>query len=252
MAIDITGKVGWWGTAPVVAGSTLNNNIYSVYNAENNTNDSFGSRNGTAVGGLTYTTGKIGQAFQFNGTTSYVDMGDVMDVGTSSWSYSMWFNAGQLTSGNYYVLFSKSIAAEGTGRIWSTFYGNKLQFNFSTSPNFPSDIYTESTTTFNTNTWYHVVFILDRGDKLKMYINGSLETITTPGTTVSNNLIPFSSVNYNNNNPFRIGAYTAANNTTPLALFNGKIDAFSVWNRALTASEVTELYNAGTGKQYPF
>ena len=84
-----------------------------------------------------------------------------------------------------------------------------------------------------------------------MYINGSLETITTPGTVVSNNLIPFSSVNYNNNNPFRIGSYTAADNTTPSGLFNGSIDAFNVWNRVLTATEVTELYNSGNGKQYP-
>jgi hypothetical protein len=233
--------------ADSVGSSSLKTSLVSVYNGESNSNDSFGGNNGIERGGLTYTTGKIGNAFNLNGTTSYVDMGDVLDVGTSSWTYSMWFNVNNTAS---CVLFSKSIAAQGTGRIWATLSNNKIQFNFSTAPAFPADIYTESTTTINTNTWYHVVFILDRNDKLKMYINGSLETITTPGTVVSNNLIPFSSVNYNNNNPFRIGSYTAADNTTPSGLFNGKIDAFNIWNRVLTASEITELYNSGNGAQY--
>jgi hypothetical protein len=30
-----------------------------------------------------------------------------------------------------------------------------------------------------------------------------------------------------------------------------KLDAIGVWNRVLTATEVTELYNSGNGKQYP-
>jgi hypothetical protein len=30
-----------------------------------------------------------------------------------------------------------------------------------------------------------------------------------------------------------------------------KIDSVSVWNKSLTATEVTELYNSGNGKQYP-
>ena len=137
------------------------------------TNDALNTYNGTAQGGLTYGPGKIGTAFQFNGTNAYVQLGDVMDVGTSSWSYSMWFNANSLSDGTYFVLFSKSLAAALTGRVWITTYGNKMQFNFDALTNV-NIINTESTTTFNTNTWYHLVCVLDRNDKLKMYINGML------------------------------------------------------------------------------
>jgi hypothetical protein len=30
-----------------------------------------------------------------------------------------------------------------------------------------------------------------------------------------------------------------------------KIDALSVWDKTLTATEVSDLYNSGNGKQYP-
>ena len=42
------------------------------------------------------------------------------------------------------------------------------------------------------------------------------------------------------------------NATTYQEYFLGKLDAVSVWNRELTAADVTELYNSGTGKQYPY
>ena len=34
--------------------------------------------------------------------------------------------------------------------------------------------------------------------------------------------------------------------------FNGNIDEVNLWNKELTATDVTELYNAGTGKFYPY
>jgi hypothetical protein len=34
--------------------------------------------------------------------------------------------------------------------------------------------------------------------------------------------------------------------------FNGSIDEVGIWSRALTSSEVTSLYNSGSGRQYPF
>jgi hypothetical protein len=34
--------------------------------------------------------------------------------------------------------------------------------------------------------------------------------------------------------------------------FDGVIDECGIWNRVLTQSEITNLYNGGTGRQYPF
>jgi hypothetical protein len=227
--------------------STLLNGLVSAYNAENNTNDSLGTNNGTGVGGLTYTTGKINQAFNLNGTTSYVDMGDVMDVGTSSWTYSFWFNTNSLATTT--TLFGKTIAAGVRGRVFCQLDGNKLVVGFDADA---SNVIIVETPTLglSTGTWYNVVVQIDRSDKLKVYINNSLITLTT--TNGTNNLVPYSATNYNANNPFRIGAFTSADNVSAFQFFNGKIDVFNVWNRVLIVSEISELFNSGNGKQYPF
>ena len=210
------------------------------------TNDALNTYNGTAQGGLTYGVGKVGTAFQFNGSNAYVNMGDVMDIGTSSWSYSYWFNSPNAFPNQ--MVFSKALAGSSIGRVWSSVENNRVSFNFQADS---SNIITTQMAASNiaNNTWYHVVLVLDRTDKLKMYINGALYPITV--FTGTNNLTPYTSTNYNTTHPFRIGAYTSGDNTTPIAFFNGQIDAFNAWNRVLTQSEITELYNAGNGKQYP-
>lgn len=220
--------------------STLMNNLIAVYKAESNANDTLGTYNGTAVGGLTYTTGKSGNAFNLNGTTAYLNMGDVMDIGFNSMTYSFWFNASATT--NYTKPFSKTIAASSQGRIISFFESGKLVFFFQPETSINAQVAT--TTTISTNTWYHVTLVLDRSDKLKIYLNGTLDN----GTASNNNLVPFIVSNYNTTHPFRIGAGTASDNTTADSFFNGKIDEFNVWNRALTTTEITELQT----KYYPY
>jgi len=43
-----------------------------------------------------------------------------------------------------------------------------------------------------------------------------------------------------------LGRLAAAN------YYSGRIDEVGIWKRALTAAEITELYNSGSGKAYPF
>jgi hypothetical protein len=224
--------------------SPASTGLYAVYKGESNANDSLGTYNGTALGGLTYTTGISGNAFTLNGITAYVDMGDVMDVGTNSWSYSLWFNTALSTT--YQDLFSKTLAAGLTGRFSSYLEGNKVKFFLETGGGVA---FIETVNTISINTWYNVVLVVDRADNLKIYLNGALQSVNRTGIV---NIAPYSASNFNTNCPFRVGAYTASNNITALPSFNGKIDEFGIWNRVLTATEVTELYNAGTGKFYPY
>lgn len=220
----------------------LNIGLVSMYKAENNANDSLGTYNGTAQGGLTYSTGKSGNAFTFNGTNAYIDYGDVLDVGTSSWTYSVWFNTSDIL--NEIMLFTKTFAGSSSGRLWASTYNYRLRFNFQALTNIIS--VETAYGTIAVDTWYNAVFVIDRADRLKIYINGVLQSITV--TAGTNDLTPYTSDNFNNNHPFRIGSYTSSDNTTPLSFFNGKIDEIGIWNRALTQSEITELQT----KYYPF
>jgi hypothetical protein len=119
-------------------------------------NDALNTYNGTAQGGLTYGVGKVGTAFQFNGSNAYVQLGDVMDIGLNSWTYSMWFNSNSV-SGTY-VLFSKSIAGESTGRIHAYTDNNKLSFFFQSQYfSWSSGIISDNV--LSANTWYNAVIV---------------------------------------------------------------------------------------------
>ncbi len=50
-------------------------NLVSWWSAEGNANDAIGTNNGTIVGPVTFAPGEIGQAFSFNGTNGYIQVG---------------------------------------------------------------------------------------------------------------------------------------------------------------------------------
>lgn len=215
--------------------STLNNGLFAVYNAENNTNDSFGSNNGTAQGGLTYTTGKINQSFLGNGTNAYVSLPVDQYNFTSDFTISAWINA-NTTSGNQ-MIFSNLMYNGGSrkGYILSTI-GDKIEAWLVNQPTYSQ--YIVSSTSITSATWYNVCLVRQTGN-LFLYVNNTLW---------ASDLTPIT-LGYVSTSP-SIGAYT---NGLPISrYFNGKIDAVTLWNRALTTTELTELYNAGNGKQYPF
>src|SRR5580698_1002953 len=60
--------------------------IVAWWQAEGNADDIIGGNNGTAVGNLTYINGEVGQAFVFDGSTSYITVpaSPSLNVGTGS------------------------------------------------------------------------------------------------------------------------------------------------------------------------
>ena len=51
---------------------------------------------------------------------------------------------------------------------------------------------------------------------------------------------------------YTAGLHISSDNGTAAQAFDGMMDEIGVWSRALTATEVTELYNSGNGLAYPF
>jgi len=93
---------------------------------------------------------------------------------------------------------------------------------------------------FPLNTWAHFVGVFDLPNQTwTLYKNGAYNNGgSMTGSTVSNT-----------NLSTRIGANVQG---TPGEFFKGYIDELGLWNKALTLSEVQELYWAGIGNQYPF
>jgi hypothetical protein len=226
-----------------IAPSSLLTGLYAVYKGESNTNDSLGNYNGTPYGGLTYSGGKSGNAFNLNGTTAYVSLpndsfnftGNV----TGNFSISCWINLNSV-SGNQAIFSNLSYLAGVSNGWFLLMRNNKLYFEFYQS-NGTYD-YLTSNTNLSTSAWYHISVVRVFSQSTKIYINGALDISNSSTYNPSYaSGIPI---------PSAIGAWKY-DALTAIMYLNGKIDEVNVWNRELTATEVTTLYNSGTGKFYP-
>ncbi len=170
-------------------------------------------------------------------------------------------NANQSKSSNYSLDFDGSsdisisgisVAGEFTLSAWvkgitsSTFYifgstntsnwfriqgGNAVNLkvgNGQLNDSLPNTI---PTFTFNSTDWFHIVATRDSSNNIQVYVNGSVDSNYTPrntATPVGANFVPnFIGQNYNQ--------YTT-----------GKLDAVSIFDYALSASQVTTLYGDST------
>jgi hypothetical protein len=213
--------------------SSLLTGLYTVYKAENNANDSvLGTfANGTAIGGLTYSAGKSGNAFTFNGTTSYINYSADLFKFISDFSISFWYNTSSTSFQSLIDCYSNVAGKRG----WAI-QNTGTAINFKT---FKDNVtYSDLSYTISTNTWYNIIIVRKSVTSTKMYINGTLvasDSVVTDQNYLSNFSL--------------IGAINDGG-----VLYNyasGKLDEIDMWSKELTATEVTELYNAGTGKFYP-
>ena len=229
--------------------SSLLTSLYAVYKAENNANDSLAAYNGTAVGGLTYTTGKSGNAFTFNGTNAFVRLPDnAFNSLTGDFSVSGWVYIPSVYLGGDSIHVIQNMGCDSwftNPYGWRFFYfGNQLNFQIF---NHTNTYYPLSYTYVFPNTaWTHVAVSRKGSTGSKLYINGSL--VASDSNTVNplfyaNDITPTIGNLYMGTNGSKQNGYFAPNGS--------KADEVNIWNKELTSTDVTALYNSGAGKFYP-
>ena len=172
---------------------------------------------------------------EMDGVDEYIDCGNDASLDferTDSFSISYWFNKNTATSMRGITRASPLNDIGYNTTLLDT--GVRCQI-VSSGPN---QISKDFTITINALTWYYLTMTYDGSSDesgLKIYINGVEVTNTTVITNTLSNSIT-------NSNTFNIG--TTGQKITG-ALFYGKIDEVSVWNKELTQTEVTEIYNKG-------
>jgi len=210
------------------------------YKGEGNAIDSQGTNHGMANGGVTYVAGKVGQGFKFDGANDYVEVPDNASLKPANLTIETWVKFDSLTStttggapAEYQnIIFKKNTRTPGSGFEGGYSLvknpGNLIGIGFN-SPSGGTD-FANSTTAVQTGIWYHIAATHD-GTNIKLYINGQLEgtgAVTFPidhGTTplyLGSSQVPFS------------------------GYFNGVLDESSIYDRALSDSEVLSIFNAGT------
>ena len=209
-------------------------------------NDAIGANHGTTplstntngVPGPSFTTGKIGQAFNFDGVNDIIRLSNNSLDLTGDFSISMWAN---WSRNNTSQILMSNLTIGASIRGWFIEHAaGQLRFRGLNSSGGDA-FYLIHYYTPPLNTWVHYTFV-HKNNSNKMYIDGVL---ISPSGVVGSTHVAYDTPNY----PL-IGA-NQYNATTYQEFFQGKLDAVSVWNKELTAEEVTSLYNSGNGKQYP-
>jgi len=230
----LTGLVSYW---------KLDESSGNALDAEN-------SNDGTVVGGVTQgASGKLGTAYSFSGSGQYVDFGDIAALdGITKLSAFCWINRGGTLNTSDAILTKWNYATQGNfGWQTGNLAGDEMSIFIATSLTDPGSGCRVDTTNANqtTNTFYHVGFVFDgtlSGDsnRLKFYQDGTQLSVSQGAGAVPASLQSPAA-------DFLMGRFIGLGRYYP-----GTIDEVGVWDKALTSSEITELYNSGTGVTHPF
>jgi hypothetical protein len=209
----------------------------ATYRFENDEIDLSGNYNGTGTA-IQYAAGRYGQAADFNGSSSNVELptGSPFNDSDTIKSISAWVKA-DTTSSRVYPF---SIGSTTTDNQFFNFgylgdSNNILVFMRNGSNS--NQAYHSASTTTDTN-WHHIV-VQTTGSAVEIYLDGESQSVssTYAGSGSASSWISY--INYTGTVRANIGT----NASFGPQYSNGQIDQVRFFNKALSAAEVTTLYN---------
>lgn len=187
------------------SGSTANDDPATGYN---NAGTLFGA-------GATWTAaGKVNGALDFNGSTGYVKLPNIVNPSVATFSAAAWVKLRATPGTVQHILVQEGT----TGRIWLDRKGNgTLETNI-------GNISTVSAGTIPVGVWTHVAVTFD-GATVILYLNGQPDgsRVVTAESSTSGMIVGASK--------------------TLAQLWNGQIDNLRIYDRRITAANVLDLYN---------
>ncbi len=224
-----TGLKGYW---------SFNGDSVSGTNAY----DRSGAGNtGTLTNGPTVTDGRAGQAFQFDGTDDYVDLGvsTPYQFANTTFTATGWFKSAPSATGGVFISqggyipdgWYVGLDGDTSGRLTATIKnsdgGQSGRLSVQTG--------------FNDNQWHHFAFVITTNttsyasNSFLIYADGILQSSTANSDSTSGG--------------YATSTYTAKLGTrgpASDAFFNGNLDEVRVYNRALSANEIKSFYDRGS------
>ncbi|MBI4135331.1 LamG domain-containing protein [Candidatus Uhrbacteria bacterium] len=178
------------------------------------------------------TIGRLGQALNFDGSNDYVSVGDSNGLSPTNITLSAWVKSANVWSGVGSGFVSKRVGFQNNDE-YNLFYWNVgtngAGFYSRIGGQSSAGTYAYYIVTPATSDWIHIASTFD-GTTIRIYYNG-----VAAGTTGS----PPSGIS-NGSASLNIGALNSGTSH-----FTGPIDEVRIYNRALSASEITRLYNMG-------
>jgi hypothetical protein len=209
-----------------------------------NVRDISGLGNHGTLGGQSATTttiGKVGQALKFDGSNDYVSLGTGPGQhGSSAMSVGFWFRS-RVGDSAYQTIITQ-IRSGFSGWYIARITNEKFEVSIDTSGS-PVAVAQSDSSYADTN-WHHVMGIYD-GATVQVYVDGVATDSSPPSKSGTVN------VSSGNSRPVCLGiASSGALTCAELGTSNldSDIDDLRIYNRALSANEVKQLYNMGGTK----
>jgi hypothetical protein len=205
-----TNMVNWWAT-------------------EGNANDIFGATNATPQNGIYYTNGEVGSAIHFDGATGFMKTG--APGLAPPWTVCMW-----IYRQNALNTAATLMSDTSTNVLRLEQYNNTREVGITVQG--VNDYTFPSAYSVPQNTWTHLTFV-DNGSQVQLYTNGvsnSALSLNFPLPRAYFGMDSFSEPDAIGSKTYRLFADRIL----------GSLDEIQVFNRALSASEIAAIYNAGS------
>jgi hypothetical protein len=216
-----------------------------------------GSSAADATGGGSVGTLQASTAFNVGGKINYgilsnaassvgVNLGTIASLDLSSYPLSVagWFKTSRASSvpnsemiiftstktSSPYSQYTLSMVMDGTANA-----GKVIARYRDSSGN---DYAAMSGTAFNDNSYHYAVLTISGSGAMKLYVDNAVAATTAASGSL-----------FTGTKKSVIGINWDVSTNGP---WYGYLDEIAVWNRELSAAEVSSLYNAGRGLQYPF
>jgi len=185
---------------------------------------------GSPTGGVTFgNLGKLDSAASFNGTSGYIEIGNSASLNNwTAQTISMWIKANSGMAGDT-RLIEKGANNEWTivfnpGGVGSTKLGVQVLGSSAT-------LFT-STATIVDGGWHKIDITIAANRLITLYVDGVLDVSATSGQG------PAATNGNINIGRYRGGGY----------FYGGMMDEVAIWNRALHADEIKQLYRRGANR----
>jgi len=231
-AVASAGLVGWW----TFDGANMINNVVDRSGQNNTGYLKFGTLGNVSTSSMV-TVGKLGQGLKFDGRDDYVNVPNTsrLAVELSAFSVSAWVKvSNQPASGNrtYFLFKGNTGRTDGYSFLYNNLSGTK-QINLVKGGVTLQGV----NQTLANNTWYHLMAVQNfsggHPSSVTYYVNG-----VNIGSYVD-------SSDYSNSDTEAVSL--GAGNVSASVSFplNGSLDDVRIYNRALSAGEIKQLYNNG-------
>jgi hypothetical protein len=226
----------------------LTDNIVAYYKLDEssgNATDSVGGFTLTNNNTVAYSTGKINNGADGGSanTNKYLSVANDLGVAGGNCSISFWVknNTEVGAGGDYSFVHQGDLGTFVNNTVWYEYNGGTRRLNFYRQRQNVGGSSAYYTVTLGTSNFTHIVYTYD-GTDIRGYVDGSLVAGPTAasGSGSAGAIDIFQIMSF-----YAYGTYTER-------IASSIVDEVGIWTRAISNSEVTSLYNAGNGLQYPF